>query len=1038
MSRILPLIFASTALLLSPSYASEFEVSEEYVVTPAVKPGLVQHPLMATLDDTGRLFVADTEGLNLNKEELLAQTPGSIRLLTDTDHDGVYDKATTFADNLTFPQGALWVYDSLYVMSPPGLWRFADRDGDGFAEEREELATGFDFTGNAADVHGPFLHPNGRLFWCHGRKGYAIPDNDTGQIMLEGKGARIWSSQLSGGEVEIFAGGGMDNPVELDFTDEGEIIGTVNLFYGRPRGDTLTQWVHGGVYPRHDQEQAIESLPRTGDLLKEVHNFGHAAVSGMTRYRSGKLNPEWTDEWLTTHFNTARLTRTKLVRNGSGFISAGTEDVLRMTNPDAHLTDVLEDHGGDLLVIDTGSWFRIGCPTSHLNETTVPGGIYRLARAGVPYEPTQYPKWETLTSEAVSHFLAAEEDWLRERAGLELAGRGDPAIPELRRILQSDEAPAVAKQNAVWVLAKLKFSESTDLILDALTSPYPGVREAAANAISVTRSWQSIAANEPDEMEIELARNRTITGALTNIVRSDEPAVARQAAVALGRMAEARAIGAIMGRLGRIENDSMLEHSLIYSLIEIDDIESTRVGLDSENPRILTGILRALGEMPSGNLEFTDILPHLDSSDTELRRTAADLVLQDHFWDAALANLFFGWMDDLSEERRETLETIVPEFAALPPMQDFLTSLLNHQDPSNKRLGLELISKTFGLEIIDEWKAVLRQNLSKEAPEDLQFFSLRALSQDPRQLFEHELNKMIADENLPRLRRLLAARALIGDQAVLSEPAFALLAEILMKEEDTTLRSKAVAILRMAKLTAEERFKVAELAHRFTPVELPSLMQIFRLIENEEEATALAEGLANSPAFASIERERLREIFRPFPTVFERFLKSKLEELESKSSKKARRLDLLLKEVKKGEPAAGKRVFESGRGSCIVCHQIGEKGGRVGPNLSTIGRIRNARELYESIVYPNESIARDFNTYEVRRTKGRSPLIGLIDRQSSSTIQLVDAGGQRILIPRNEIESLLEIPTSLMPGGLEQTLSSEELRDLVSYLLGNR
>ena len=139
--------------------AQDFTVEEGLAVSSAVKPGLTLHPMMATLDDRGRLFIAENAGVNLKKDELLEEKPSFIRMLEDTDKDGVFDRSTVFADGLTFPQGALWLYDSLYVMSPPSLWRLADEDGDGVAEIREELATGFDFTGNAADVHGPFLHP---------------------------------------------------------------------------------------------------------------------------------------------------------------------------------------------------------------------------------------------------------------------------------------------------------------------------------------------------------------------------------------------------------------------------------------------------------------------------------------------------------------------------------------------------------------------------------------------------------------------------------------------------------------------------------------------------------------------------------------------------------------------------------------------------------------------------------------------------------------------------------------------------------------
>ena len=124
---------------------------------------------MASLGRPGFLFVGDAAGTNLNKAGLEKQLPNRVILLTDLNNDGRYDKASVFADQMTFPQGGVWLDGSFYVASPPGIWKLTDIDGDDVADVREMIVGGFEYTGNGADVHGPFLHPNGRLYWCHGR-----------------------------------------------------------------------------------------------------------------------------------------------------------------------------------------------------------------------------------------------------------------------------------------------------------------------------------------------------------------------------------------------------------------------------------------------------------------------------------------------------------------------------------------------------------------------------------------------------------------------------------------------------------------------------------------------------------------------------------------------------------------------------------------------------------------------------------------------------------------------------------------------------
>lgn len=1031
LSAILVLGFLSTLLP-----AQEAVVDEGLAVSSALEPGLVKHPVMAAFDDRGRLFVAENAGVNLNKEELLAQKPSSIRLIEDTDRDGVFDKATLFAEGLTFPQGALWVYDSLYVMSPPSLWRFADEDGDGKAEIREELATGFDFTGNAADVHGPFLHPNGRLFWCHGRKGFAIPDNDTGQIMEQGKAARIWSSQLGGGEVESFAGGGMDNPVEIDFTDEGEIVGTVNLFYGRPRGDVLVHWIHGGVYPRYDQGQVIAEFRRTGELLGHAHNFGHVAVSGMCRYRSGSLDSSWTDGWVVTHFNTGELTLTNLQPQGATVVEKETRTIFRALKPDTHLTDVLEDRNGDLLVIDTGGWFRNGCPTSQIAKPEVAGTIYRIAKKDVPYRAPTYPVWEKLTAEQVSHFLNAPEDWLRERAITELAVRGAPAMPELERILTGGQADATARINAVWTLARMKFSESTDLIYGALTDPDAAVRQTACNALAVTRTWQIVAANQPAERAIELERNKTLTGALAGIVRGDEPSVARAAAAALGRMGEARAIGALTGRLGRSGGDRFLEHALIYALIEIDDFDATREGLKSEDPSVISGTLRALDGMASSKLEVLDVLPHLESADAVLRETSLSIALSHPEWDAALANAFFSWDGSIDEGRRAILRRVIPAHASSPPITDYLGSLVTSLDEDQEELGFELIAHAPGIPFQEDWTAVFERALSDSAKPGKLTAALAALASTGTDRFHASLESLARDEKREPALRLAAAKALAAPQGRIHPAAFDLALSILQPDGTTELRGPALDLLARSSLSAADRDRLVALLSSLNPMEWGAFPDLFRTLDTPDQAARVAEALTGSPVIGNFEDEMLRKRFEKHPEALA-MIEARLAALASERTGRNEHLESLAATIAGADPSNGKMVFTSGKGACVVCHRVGETGGQIGPDLSTIGRIRTARDLYESVLFPSESIARDFDTYEIGVKSGQTR-IGLIHGQTTRGLDLVSLSGQKESIPHTEVTTLRRIPMSLMPMGLEQTLSPGELRDLVAWLLSNK
>ena len=153
-------------------------VPDGFEVTIAAAPPLVGYPMMACLDDLGRLYIAESDGRNLtSKAEIEKELPRFVRRLVDVDGDGVYDKSTIFADKMTMPEGGLWHNGALYIISPPYLWRLEDTNDDGVADKREKVIGYMEFDGRA-NQHGPYLGPNGRFYFSGGHFGYQFKGTD--------------------------------------------------------------------------------------------------------------------------------------------------------------------------------------------------------------------------------------------------------------------------------------------------------------------------------------------------------------------------------------------------------------------------------------------------------------------------------------------------------------------------------------------------------------------------------------------------------------------------------------------------------------------------------------------------------------------------------------------------------------------------------------------------------------------------------------------------------------------------------------------
>src|SRR3954470_7697158 len=101
----------------------------------------VRDPIAITFDENGRMFVC--EMIDYSEERDRDPHWGRVSMLEDKDGDGVYETSKVFADNLPWPTGLIWANGGLFVGATPDIWRFEDRDGDGHAEVREKVFTGF-------------------------------------------------------------------------------------------------------------------------------------------------------------------------------------------------------------------------------------------------------------------------------------------------------------------------------------------------------------------------------------------------------------------------------------------------------------------------------------------------------------------------------------------------------------------------------------------------------------------------------------------------------------------------------------------------------------------------------------------------------------------------------------------------------------------------------------------------------------------------------------------------------------------------------
>jgi putative heme-binding domain-containing protein len=130
-----------------------------------------------------------------------------------------------------------------------------------------------------------------------------------------------------------------------------------------------------------------------------------------------------------------------------------------------------------------------------------------------------------------------------------------------------------------------------------------------------------------------------------------------------------------------------------------------------------------------------------------------------------------------------------------------------------------------------------------------------------------------------------------------------------------------------------------------------------------------------------------------------------------------------------GEAARGKTLVAK---NCLNCHQLFGEGEKIGPDLSAVDR-KNLDILLRNVIDPGAIIREGYQQYIVATVDGRV-LSGLLAENSAGKVTVLDAKGVRTPLREKDVDAMTRAETSLMPDGLLDSLSDQEVRDVFAYL----
>jgi putative membrane-bound dehydrogenase-like protein len=974
--------------------------------------------MFASFDGQGRLFVFESDGSSPSTEEMLDKPSYHIRLLEDTNGDGMFDKSKIFADSLTFPKGGVFYKGSLYVTASPDLLRLTDTDGDGVADKREVILTGWVLNHNGALLGGPFFGPDGWMYLTDARRGFNITTNEG--VNLKGSSARIWRCRPDGTGLESMSGGGYDNAIELVFMPSGETLGTMTYFIDPQGGfrDALMHWVEGGVYPKPQNVIEEDQLRLTGDLMPVMTKMARVSPSGLMRYRGSAFGKEYSGNLFSAEFNTGRIMRYQITPDGATYRTVD-EPFIESTVADIHLTDVLQDADGSMLVVNTGGWFIAGCPLSVVAKLNVHGGIYRIKKIGSEKIKDAWGHkldLQSLSAENLTKYINDPRSAVRDNVIERLVQIGASAVAPIKKSLLGSKNQEI-RTAGVFALYRIQIPDALKEVRTALYDSSIMVRTAAARVLGLSKDQEAI-------------------DILMVMVQNDKPPVQRQAATALGQIGDSRAVDALLNAAAG-NSDRFVGHAIIYALIDLKNTVQLIDVLTHTSANVRKAAVIALDQMDGSPLHKENLVPFLESENPQLRNTGIWVASHHPSWADIVINFLQNRLNtaDLSTSDASQLGDLMITFSENKQLQNFIgVQIGNASTPvARKILLIDVINHSSVKEIPVVWVQQLEKLLQAGDPE-IRSLVLELIESRTIKTLNNQLKLIVQNANFPANFRLKALSTQLHFDSNLSDWEFQMVMQHLNNNNEVPIRQLAASVLASAKLSNMQLLQLAkEQIAQTDEFLLPTLVSTYKEGSDQEVGEALVAALQNSSnQLDNLSEQELERLLLDYPPAVRTSAEPLMKRLREQNATRLSKLLEVAAQLKRGDVEQGRILF-FGKSICSSCHAVGDQGARFGPDLTNIGEIRSRHDILEAILYPEASFAREHETYRII-TKTTN-YTGIIKEQLTEAIVIQTAPGQQVRVQRTEITGIEPQSFSMMPPGLDNLLTPDELSDLMAYLV---